>query len=102
MDGLGFKEVIERLRQNGHISDYESIFILERMRDIGRDIGRCDLGMLFNDFYLLSGKVDRILRDLKYRNEESNFRQLRGALDELISDITKALRSNCGCREGRY
>jgi hypothetical protein len=90
------REVVEQLKREGHISEYESIFIMGRLRDIERDIERCDLGMLFNDFFLLSGRVDRILRDLMYRNEESNFRQLRHALDELISDITRALRLKCG------
>jgi len=99
MDALTFQEVVEELRRNGYISDYEARIIFDRRRDIARDLVRCNLGMLFNDFYLLSNEVGNIIRELNSRGKESYAMRLRASFDDLIDDIVAVLKNTCGCRE---
>lgn len=85
----------------GYISDWEQIFVTERLRDIEEHLGKCDLVTLMDDISMLSGRVDKIISELRDRYEEQYATQLRRALHEHLEDIAYALIHHCDCKARR-
>jgi len=85
----------------GYISDWEQIFVTERLRDIEEHLGKCDLVMLMDDISMLSSRIDRIIGEMRHRYEEEYATQLRRALREHLEDIAYSLIHHCDCRARR-
>lgn len=94
-----FQEVVMELRRYGYISDYEARIIFDMRRDIARDLIRCNLGKLFNDFYLLSNEVGNIIRELNSKGKESYAIRLKTSFDDYIDGVVTVLKNLCGCKE---
>jgi cell division protein ZapA (FtsZ GTPase activity inhibitor) len=85
----------------GYISDWEQIFVMERLRDIEEHLGKCDLVMLMDDISMLSSRIDKIIGEMRVRYEEQYATQLRRALREHLEDIAYSLIHHCDCKARR-